>query len=264
VRSYSPFLGILPYLGEIPLYSAYNFDVPVGDDPAPIHGPAPENETVGRSSLTQFLCPSDPRNPASPGTPGGPTNYRYSYGPAYYRLVADAIGPRPLNEGRDGAFTQTKALSPGAFSDGLSATAFVSEKLRGGDATRYQPHTDFWHSRALPQSSSELIDACRALRGGPQGHSPWTGGSWLIPNQRFSAYSHEVPPNSPIPDCAVAWDDMINASVGCITARSFHSGGVNVLFGDGRVAWTTNGVHARVWRAAGTRSGADSSVEAGP
>ena len=42
-----------------------------------------------------------------------------------------------------------------------------------------------------------------------------------------------------------------------MTARSYHSGGVNALFMDGSIRFTANSVDPAVWRAMGTRSGGE-------
>jgi prepilin-type processing-associated H-X9-DG protein len=41
------------------------------------------------------------------------------------------------------------------------------------------------------------------------------------------------------------------------TARSYHSGGVNVLFGDGSGHFISNGVDVDTWRALGTIAGGE-------
>jgi prepilin-type processing-associated H-X9-DG protein len=42
-----------------------------------------------------------------------------------------------------------------------------------------------------------------------------------------------------------------------ITARSYHPGGVNTLFGDGSVRFVKNTLEFRVWRALGTIAGGE-------
>ena len=41
-------------------------------------------------------------------------------------------------------------------------------------------------------------------------------------------------------------------------AASFHSGGVNVVFGDGSVRFVKDSVDFKAWQAAGTRAGGES------
>jgi prepilin-type processing-associated H-X9-DG protein len=42
-----------------------------------------------------------------------------------------------------------------------------------------------------------------------------------------------------------------------VTSRSYHTGGVNVLFMDGAVTIVTNTITQATWRALGTRAGAE-------
>ena len=43
--------------------------------------------------------------------------------------------------------------------------------------------------------------------------------------------------------------------MGVTSARSYHPGGVNLLFGDGHVSFVGNGINLQVWRAWATRAG---------
>lgn len=252
-RNYGPFLNLLPFLEEQVVFASFNFDVP----PAAPHLPALENRTAAGSHLRAFLCPTDSNMFSGQILSWGATNYRYSLGPTYFHEPRNGSISRPNERLRRGAFTPNKALRTSNFTDGLSRTAFVSEKLRSGNDSTFNAHADFWYSDALPQTPQELIDACSSLRGEPKGFSRWAGGSWLMPGQRFSAYNHDLPPNSTVPDCSTSWNNQENGDAGCITARSFHPGGINVLFGDGHVEWVADGIDPEVWRAVGTRNGGE-------
>jgi prepilin-type processing-associated H-X9-DG protein len=49
-------------------------------------------------------------------------------------------------------------------------------------------------------------------------------------------------------------------AVGFRAARSLHSGGVNVTFGDGSVRFIADTVQRDVWRAMATRAGGETNV----
>jgi prepilin-type processing-associated H-X9-DG protein len=46
-------------------------------------------------------------------------------------------------------------------------------------------------------------------------------------------------------------------SYDCVTSRSYHPGGVNILLMDGSVQFVSNSVSIDVWRAAATRAGGE-------
>jgi prepilin-type N-terminal cleavage/methylation domain-containing protein len=113
---FSPIERMLPQLDQVPLYNATNFFFP------PAFG-GRENLTVMVTSLANLLCPSD----TQPPVPGyGRANYRFS------------LGPTPLwAAGNDyalslaGPFTVNAVYSAASFTDGLSRTVGVSERLEG-------------------------------------------------------------------------------------------------------------------------------------
>ena len=181
-------------------------------------------------------CPSDSL------AVGQATSYRYCRGvlPVY-----------PGDPG--GVFTAFFGHAAADVTDGLSNTAFASERLiattSGVDQSR--------DPLGLPQMESvDVAPSCIAANQGsgaavapvlgarPLG-SLWTSGSWA-----HCAYYHFFPPNAPWRDC---WPD--SADTALVAARSNHRDGLNVLFGDGRVQFVGNAVESRVWRAWATRAG---------
>jgi prepilin-type processing-associated H-X9-DG protein len=73
------------------------------------------------------------------------------------------------------------------------------------------------------------------------------------------------PPNTPVlytnPADGITYDvDWAGGTVldyDAITARSYHTGGVNTLFMDGSVRFITNSIPQMTWRALGTRNGGE-------
>jgi prepilin-type processing-associated H-X9-DG protein len=70
------------------------------------------------------------------------------------------------------------------------------------------------------------------------------------------SYNHYYTPNPPLPDC-ITNDATTYTSMGFRAARSRHTGGVNVLLGDGSVHFVSNGVDLGAWRALATRAGGE-------
>ena len=63
-------------------------------------------------------------------------------------------------------------------------------------------------------------------------------------------YAHTIPPNYKGSDCGDTGFVMAH-----IDARSYHPGGVNVVFADGSVKFIKDSVNVVTWRAVGTRAG---------
>jgi prepilin-type processing-associated H-X9-DG protein len=68
-----------------------------------------------------------------------------------------------------------------------------------------------------------------------------------------SLYTHTVPPNSKTYDCI----NFIFFDAEHLAARSRHSGGVNSAMADGSVRFMKDTIELSVWKALGTRRGAE-------
>jgi prepilin-type processing-associated H-X9-DG protein len=159
-------------------------------------------------------------------------------------------------EDPDGVFVSFRFIRPAEVTDGLSQTAFVSERLVG-TADRQNRRRD--PLMTLTHSSEDMLPDCVAANnGGPTLTGPFidapVGSRWLSGVWRHCAYYHAFPPNC-------AWRDCTNHGVytgaSLMSARSFHPSGVHVGFGDGHCAPVSNHVDLQVWRAWATRSGGE-------
>ncbi len=90
------------------------------------------------------------------------------------------------------------------------------------------------------------------------------GFSWADGEFRCGLYNHYYPPNSPTPDClgvvSGGLPPVRYTPYGWRTARSRHTGGVNMLYADGSVRFIDDGVSLSVWQAVSTRSGQGQSI----
>lgn len=170
-----------------------------------------------------------------------------------YRYCRGVLPLWPGDPG--GVFTAFRAHRAAEVADGLSRTAFASERLVGVES-----YADALRDPALlpAMESVDIAPSCIALNQGsaaalppPTGMRPvgasWTSGSWI-----HCTYYHFFPPNTPWRDCLPE-----AGVVALISARSHHRGGVNVLFGDGRVQLAANEIELQVWRAWATRRGGE-------
>ncbi|WP_197525830.1 DUF1559 family PulG-like putative transporter [Pseudobythopirellula maris] len=242
-----------------------------------------------------FLCPTDP-------TANGPVlsenNYRYNFGGdtpyagtcSPTDTVTNESGEDPLGRscGGNGAFTiGFKGLKHGRFTDGVSKTAFWSERFRGSgnEENAGDPQVDYARG-PIPQSSGgsystpggsvggltadEVLEFCRTQAATAaswfttmgrevklQQNSDLYSNGWPFGMYIATQYNHVAPPNAPFPDCGQFNIPDRPFEPGVVSARSWHPGVVNVVFGDGHHQAITDNIDLQVWRAMGTRNGED-------
>jgi prepilin-type processing-associated H-X9-DG protein len=95
---------------------------------------------------------------------------------------------------------------------------------------------------------------------------------WHTGEVHHSGITFAFPPNTMSPGASggVSVDDTDLVSIreldggptyAAVTARSYHPGGVNVLFGDGSVRFVGNSVDNALWQAHSTMSGSETMSE---
>ena len=235
-----------PQLEQVNLYNALNFNFPVAHmptgGPTPFWPYFPANTTVMATQVAIFLCPSD--GAPAPTVDSGPTNYAFCSGDGSNGGDATAA---------DGSFILGPAQSVASLTDGTSLTAAAAEQLLGiaGPYSQTPPApVPVPVNRAMARvAAGPLTDnACAASSAG------WLlnkGASWWDGNYQNALYNHYLPPNADRPDC------IVYHNPGWKAARSFHPGGVNLLYCDGHIAFVKDAVSLTTWRALSTRAGGE-------
>ncbi len=244
VNRWSAQSQLLPYLEQPALFNALNFVGIPWLNLNPVFGPM--NQTAITTRIAGFLCPTDvdriddPLNTAH-------NNYRACAGTLPYNLKNDS----PDLTGRNnGGFWFQSAVSPDRVTDGLSMTAFFSERCLGNTAVP-DPLSDYY-------LTNETVDECRLA--GPA-NSPrltdpyeWSGDRWADGNSLYTRYHHVLPPG--YPSCLLGGSQDYDSQT-VVTATSRHPGGVNLMTGDGSVRFVKTSVNASVWTALGTIAGGE-------
>ena len=163
---------LLPYLEQAALFSSLNFTGTPWLNVNPVFGPM--NQTAITTRIACFLCPSDADRIEDPLNLAH-NNYRACAGTLPYNLKNDS----PDKTGRNnGGFWFQRAMSPAQVLDGLSMTAFFSERCLG-DTAAPDPLSDYY-------LTNDSVDDCRLA--GPQ-QTPrltdlyeWSGDRWADGN----------------------------------------------------------------------------------
>ena len=259
---------LLQYLEQGNVYNAINFSLPpetpgMAGDVAfmpPYQNPNRENRTACLSQIATFLCPSDGNATLLALWPGGNSylgnlqSWACDLGDGFPSTVAPS-------EQNLGVFYYQSALSLASITDGLSNTAFFSEKIRGTDVNDNDARSDsLVMSGAIaptPNGMDATLTACQALS--PKTTTRLTrrqGMSWVMGEMCCTAYNHVAPPNGQT--CAGLGfpGNMANMPMQ-VPPSSRHPGGVNLMLGDGSVRFVKSSIAMSTWRGLGTRSGGE-------
>jgi len=280
---YSVHIWLLPYMEANNVYNLIDFNLPQVKKMTNNGTPTNPHYAAYATANELFVCPSD-GNTVEVITAN---NYRSNFGGSTPAAGARQKGQEHIIEPRstgtdawhcagNGAFTVgKKGLKTGRYEDGLSKTAFFSERIKGSGIVYPDP--------ALPTRADMIncsggggvtvpvdktYESASAYVPAEQSHVLGAAGRWL-PNTDFSngwpfagydssQYNHVAPPNWRGIDCSLAQGipDTI-AEHAIVAARSDHPGTVNVSFGDGHTATVSDDIDLEVWRAIGTRNGGE-------
>ncbi|SIO35687.1 prepilin-type N-terminal cleavage/methylation domain-containing protein/prepilin-type processing-associated H-X9-DG domain-containing protein [Singulisphaera sp. GP187] len=250
---------IAPYLELGPLFNAINFTGTYSD---------PSNTTVSNTPVNFLFCPSDPGSHIDNASYGGTLTATSSYG----QFVGDWYvwsNGGPINRG---PFGPNASRTIAQFTDGLSNSMFASEGYIGHLQARNcysNPQSPPGMSPSVVPDPSvsittlqSLVSACSGSGkfGLKLGHTRWTNGGVY-----YSGVTTAVPPNTKVtyPGYSGPFDwvsvDENNGgpTYASLSASSYHSGGVNVLFADGSVKFVKDSVNGFTWRALGTIAGGE-------
>ena len=213
--------------------------------------------------LPALTCPSD-----SLGDAGGMrSNYFGNMGTGRQKYGFNGFfSPKPGGIEAVGAWNTPLVRGPtrpADMRDGLSHTAAVSEALvqELPPSARPDLRRGVWEltgwDLVLPENLETVKNLCLAVE--PDSSHPqifgrgWEVlGTWTPPYRSLPlsplswGYDHALPPNSPA--C------LVGSSFGVLSAASLHRRGVNVLYGDGRVAFVSDQIDGRIWPEPGDRS----------
>ncbi|CAK9090439.1 Uncharacterized protein SCF082_LOCUS52628 [Durusdinium trenchii] len=275
---HSVHLRILPYIESVNLFNKIDFEtaqvlrMTASGKPYNINYDA-YNEIAG-----MYICPSDDNS----GRITSENNYRYNFGGSTPYGGAEKTNKQTTHDVEknglpalgNGAFTGGRGLSHAEFTDGLSHTAFFSERIKGSgldpevDLPTDADVTVMYNRQNGLVDREEMFNDCLTLELQLHPNNFMSSGRWLYGSDYsngfpFAAYSstmynHVAPPNWEAVDCGnySAIPDTPGEHA-IISARSRHPGLVLVAFGDGHVSAISDSIDLQIWRALGTRNGSE-------
>lgn len=252
---------LLPYLEQQALYNSLDFRWPPATPgmggglpfmPA-YANPGGQNNVPCTIQVPGFLCPSDGTqvDPAWPGQ----NNYAGNQG-SWLCDRTQATDPNAIvapTETQPGIFFYLSAVTFADVLDGVSTTAFFSEKLRGTGAPN--PRTDMF---VIPAQTS-LQATWTTCTNIPVTATPLTskwGWSWVMGENCCTQYNHVAVPNAPSCGGTGFPGTMSNMAMQ-VAPSSNHPAAVNVCMGDGSVRFVRENIDLLTWRALGTRRGSE-------
>jgi len=245
---------ILPFAEQGPIFNALNFSVEMY---------SPPNLTATSTWLSLFVCPSEIRQEFIHNVGGrmSVSNYGYCTGDWF---VWGGTGSSLRSRS---AFGPMLSRNWSSFQDGLSNTLLVSE------GKSYQPYYRDCPTLAninvhdqIPHPDADPFAIAPEYRGGcafrAEGHNEWVESA-----SHHIGFTTAWPPNKAIrggPNGEYAEIDLTSKrektggpTFAAITARSYHPGGVNALFGDGSVRFVKSTVSGVIWRSLGSVAGGE-------
>lgn len=250
--SWGPGPRILPFMEQGPVFNSINFELPYTN---------PVNHTVAGLTVSILLCPSEHNIRVAQHGFGlaGVSSYGFCMGDWY--VWGGFSSPQNRS-----AFTTNYSRRWAEFSDGSSQTLLASE------AKTYQPYLRDCGGLSLikdpnnvPPPNADPMAVAPEYAGGScnlagSGHSEWIDG-----HVHQTGFTTAWPPNKKTPGGANRVDADLSGvrelnggpTFAAITARSYHPGGVNALFGDGSVRFVKDSIHGNTWRALGSIAGGE-------
>jgi prepilin-type N-terminal cleavage/methylation domain-containing protein/prepilin-type processing-associated H-X9-DG protein len=189
-----------------------------------------------RTQVRTFLCPSDASEPT--GAAIRHANYMFCSGDSIDRHV-DNNGSRGMFA-RDHSSGQARGFKLSDVTDGTSNTIAMGERVR---ATANEARTGTLHNAGAwfttpNQCLMNFNTAARSWVAGSGNIGNWSGVRWADGGMGFHGLTTNAPPNS----VSCAWNAH-DAQNGVYPLSSRHTGGANVVMGDGSVRFIPDSIN---------------------
>ena len=256
INGWSAQAQILPFLEQGNLESQIDFGLDYASTPPIVI----DGETVAMPSarIPIYQCPTEPNSTTRFDSASGeaihhPLNYATNAGDWF---VWDPAG----NRNGQGAFAVNKRLPISAISDGMSNTMLFGE---------VKAYTPYFRNKAttgdiaMPTSPADVVSMGGDFKTN-SGHTEWVDG-----RVHQASFTATFTPNTGViyvkdgVEYDVDWNNQQEGksadarTYAAVTSRSYHSGGVNVVRGDGSTDFVDDEINLVTWQALATRAGGE-------
>ncbi len=273
-QGFSPQARLLPYLDQANLQNLLDFTQPGFTGPWNALVPNPQFAAAFATPLSVMLCPSDPAPSQHVGAANsvfGGVNYMVSMGSGKGTSY-------DLRWKTDGIVYENSSARIRDVTDGTSNTVFMSESVRstGSDITLAAGTLPKFPYQLTMNGSSGVDSALQSVQGLAGSGGAWSSfnnGSGVISNPDLNAVwptmtSWRGASSAALRGRGIAWGhsgaistltngyntpnskipDIVTHFTGFFGPRSYHSGGANVLMGDGTVRFFGDNIDTQLHR----------------
>ncbi len=252
VNKWGQHARLLPFIEQEDAHDLIRFD----------HAPGnAANQAARTRRFTTLRCPSDFNR----------MNFAYSknhfgWGKNNYKANAGNDTGQWKNgvERNNGIFLTNRTVRLADVKDGSSNTALFAEAVLGdANDQAIEIPGDWFRIGEDKVTRQQVYTACMNVEPqlGPANQICRSGRNWVWGNYIPTRYNHVMPPNHA--SCARRnstsgdLDATVNNKGGATTASSRHTGGVNVVMGDGRTRFVSERIDHRIWWHLGSRAGGE-------
>ena len=262
-NSFGAHTRILPFAEQGPIFNAINFDVEMY---------SPPNLTATATFVDLLVCPSEVQAGVHP--PRRRADERLQLRVLHRGLVRlgrdrhdrhQPLGLRPEPVAPSGRFPRRPEQHPLAV--GGQVVQALLPRLPGRAGERRRAGKTFDAHGVLPPPDADPYAVAPEYKGGLRrpGSRGTTSGSSPAPTtpaspppgRRTRRSAGARTGNIPTWTSPAAARRPAGPTFAAVTARSYHPGGVNALFGDGSVQFVKSGVSGQTWRALGSVAGGE-------
>lgn len=240
---------LLPYVDQGNLENLLNYDVP------PLNAfnfgsfnaaDVQRNDDAAQTHLSLLVCPSD--KDAVPGSVYGGISYPACAGSG---LNGSGTADDGAISNADGIIFSRSKISFRDVTDGSSNTIVFGEQLLG-DGENSAPSPGDYRHRVVELSLGTQTTPAACDAASAPAWSGQRGAKWVNGHLADTMYNHWYGPNMGVPDCHNGYHNFA-----LVSARSAHTGGVQVGLVDGSCRFISENIHLDTWRALATRSGGE-------